>query len=169
MRLVSHSRFGWAFGVAAAALFAASASFAAEPIQFGPFDVPTVFAIAKSDNRNQVEYGARLDRHCDLIGKAPIFGYWREFESNEKLHGFSWLDGFAYSITNKPASNRDIEITSKRDEKGQCQVEAHAVIAKQWVKLQVIFVQLNSPLSVKWVELRGLNSENQPVVERVTL
>ncbi len=39
-----------------------------------------VFSIAKSENKNQVQYVVRLDAHCAPVGPAPVFAYWRMLE-----------------------------------------------------------------------------------------
>jgi hypothetical protein len=43
-------------------------------------DVPSVFFVAKSENRNQVHYGVHVDANCAPSGAAPAFAYWRMFE-----------------------------------------------------------------------------------------
>ncbi len=43
-------------------------------------DVRSVFLVAKSENRNQVHYGVRLDAGCAPVGKEPAFAYWRMLE-----------------------------------------------------------------------------------------
>jgi hypothetical protein len=42
--------------------------------------VASVFSIAKSQNKNQVQYAVRLDPHCVPAGSAPVFAYWRMLE-----------------------------------------------------------------------------------------
>src|SRR5437660_6247311 len=42
--------------------------------------VPSVFFIAKSENKNQVHYGIHLDEACTPAGGAPVFAYWRMLE-----------------------------------------------------------------------------------------
>jgi hypothetical protein len=39
-----------------------------------------VFSIAKSENRNQVQYVVRLDDHCAPLGPSPVSAYWRMLE-----------------------------------------------------------------------------------------
>jgi hypothetical protein len=39
-----------------------------------------LFSIAKSENKNQVEYAVRVDDHCVPIPGTPIFAYWRMLE-----------------------------------------------------------------------------------------
>jgi hypothetical protein len=42
--------------------------------------VVPVFSIAKSENKNQVQYGVRIDNNCAPVGPAPVFAYWRMLE-----------------------------------------------------------------------------------------
>ncbi len=39
------------------------------------------FSIAKSENKNQVQYVVRVDDHCAPEGPAPVSAYWRMLES----------------------------------------------------------------------------------------
>ncbi len=43
-------------------------------------DIASVFFVAKSENRNQVHYGVRLDETCAPTGRSPVFAYWRMLE-----------------------------------------------------------------------------------------
>ena len=56
-----------------------------EKIDFGKHDIPSVFHIAKSQNRNQVHYGLRVDERCRPLGEEPVFGYWRELEKGPEV------------------------------------------------------------------------------------
>jgi hypothetical protein len=38
------------------------------------------FSIAKSENKNQVQYVVRVDEHCAPLGPAPVSAYWRMLE-----------------------------------------------------------------------------------------
>jgi hypothetical protein len=42
--------------------------------------VVPIFSIAKSENKNQVQYVVRLDDHCVPMGPAPVSAYWRMLE-----------------------------------------------------------------------------------------
>src|SRR5260370_25294656 len=39
-----------------------------------------LFTIAKSENKNQVQYAIRVDEHCAPESGAPVFAYWRMLE-----------------------------------------------------------------------------------------
>jgi hypothetical protein len=45
-----------------------------------PGKVVPVFSIAKSENKNQVQYVVRLDDRCAPVGPAPMSAYWRMLE-----------------------------------------------------------------------------------------
>jgi hypothetical protein len=47
--------------------------------------VRSVFHIAKSENRNQVHYGVKVDAQCRPTGGQPIYGYWRDFEEGPRV------------------------------------------------------------------------------------
>jgi hypothetical protein len=47
-------------------------------------EVPSVFFISKSENKNQVHYGVRLDERCAPLGASPVFAYWRTLEVNAR-------------------------------------------------------------------------------------
>jgi len=64
---------------ASVALLVASAA-AVEPLRFGPYDVARLFSISKSENRNDVVYGVRLDDRCAPRGDSPVFVYWEMLE-----------------------------------------------------------------------------------------
>lgn len=43
----------------------------------------SVFFIEKSENRNQVHYGVKVDAKCAPVGEAPVYGYWRNLEEGK--------------------------------------------------------------------------------------
>src|SRR5258708_30624688 len=72
----------------------------ADGIPFGTFDVPTVFFISKSDDRNRVDYAMRLDPSCDPVTAEPVFPYWRGVERSPPLrtHSLGVFQGVAHGI-----------------------------------------------------------------------
>lgn len=155
----------------------------ADNVKFGPNDVQTVFVIGKSDDGNQVQYGLKLDANCQMAGKEPLFGYWRELDKgpDAPLKSFGFLDGFGYGIEKqtvksdkttltmsiKPAATRVIEIVARRDGE-KCVATAFTTIAGKKAELKMIFVQLSGPLSVSFISIRGTELEgSKPVAERV--
>lgn len=72
----------------------------AADVEFGPHDVRTIFYISKSDDRNRVDYGIRLDATCRPQGGQPIYAYWHRFEPNQPTFGdLNGMDERAYGIT----------------------------------------------------------------------
>jgi hypothetical protein len=58
-------------------LYAVAAN-AGSPLPGG--SIVPVFSIAKSENKNQVQYVIRVDDHCAPVGPAPVSAYWRMLE-----------------------------------------------------------------------------------------
>ncbi len=74
-------RTGFAFGslllvIVCLSPLARSAA-AADTVAFGPYDVHSMFYVAKSENQNQVHYGMRVDAECRPVKKDPVFAYWK--------------------------------------------------------------------------------------------
>src|SRR5450432_4841953 len=61
----------------------------ADAMQFGAHDIETVFFISKSDDRNRVDYGIRLNDHCAPVNDEAVFPYWREFENSPPVRTHS--------------------------------------------------------------------------------
>ena len=140
-------------------------------VQFGPNDVATVFAIGKSDDGNEVQYAVRLDDTCALVGKEPVFGYWRLHDEGPGVtKTMSFMDQFGYGISSqkvasdrqsvtiqlKTASGHPIDIHTRR-EGGRCVATPLATIGGERAELQRIFLQLSGPLSVAWVSISGVS------------
>jgi hypothetical protein len=58
---------------------------AEEVVAFGPYDVHSVFHVAKSENQNQVHYGLRLDAACRPVGAQPVFAYWKRHRASGRV------------------------------------------------------------------------------------
>lgn len=58
-------------------LGASTAVASADPPSSGP---TPVFSIAKSENKNEVQYVVRLDDGCAPVGSSPVSAYWRMLE-----------------------------------------------------------------------------------------
>src|SRR5262245_17335361 len=71
----------------------------ADESRFGPHDVRTVFAIGKNLDKNEVQYGVRLDEQCRPQSEEPMYAYWRQFEQGpEVTEDLNFLDKTAYGI-----------------------------------------------------------------------
>jgi hypothetical protein len=137
-----------------------------------PRDVPSVFYVAKSENRNQVHYGIRLDAACAPAGSQPVFAYWRMLErgpgATEPLlarevgaYGFAEQHvvrrgdgGGQVSLRLRALPGRVITIaTGARD--GRCEATASTVIDGARASLDSVFAQLRWPFGVAYLELSG--------------
>jgi hypothetical protein len=151
----------------------------------GASDLPTLFYIAKSDDRNRVDYGVRLDARCAPVGDAPIFAYWRRFEpGQEPLGDLSFLDQRGYGIAHQAVRVREengswIELglaalPSRRllallQRAGdRCVGAVQTTIRDREAVLDHVFVQLDGPLRVREVVLRGeVRTTGEPISERL--
>jgi hypothetical protein len=140
-------------------------------VQFGPADVKSVFYIAKSQNRNQVHYGIRLDRECSPIGKRPLFAYWKMFEKNGDLEPLLATEAPAYGLDDsqeivnttdasrirarlRAFRDRPVLVTVTR-QGDQCVAEASTTIAGANAKLDSMYVKLRWPFGIDYVLVRG--------------
>jgi Domain of unknown function (DUF4833) len=176
---------------ALAALFALGLLAVAPParaadVQFGPKDVATVFYIGKSDDKNRVDYGIRLDGDCVPIGNSAVFGYWREFESTPVvLSNLSFLDKIPYGfkdqgLVSRTATGADyfvrlkqfdrtIAIGTKKEADGTCSATARAKIGTTGIaQLVSVFAKLSGPFSVYYIDIHGKDfATGAPILERV--
>jgi hypothetical protein len=165
---------------AIAALAPASAE--AEESRFGRYDIQTLFAIGKNVDRNEVQYGIRLDQDCVPYGDAPVYGYWRQYEQGPSVtENLNMLDRTVYGIKNQTVVKRGADeskvlmtlrstdrpiavVTHKRD--GKCVAETYAHINGISALLHTVFVHVAGFLSVDWIEIRGTAS-GRPIIEHV--
>ena len=181
----SRSRVATALLWAAAAGLVAPAAKAAYPA-FGANDIPTVFFISKSDDRNRVDYWMRLDANCQPVNDDAVTPYWREFEKAPPVvtHSISMVANMAYGIASQrvasrsPASadyalrlkavGRPIGITTRRESNGKCVAVARTTIAGVTAELLSIHVKLAGPLSVEYIDIKGRDFRTgKPIVERM--
>jgi hypothetical protein len=152
--------------------------------RFGPHDVRTIFVIGKNTDRNEVQYGIRLDADCVPVSEEPIYAYWRQYEKGpEVTEDLNFLDKTGYGIKKqkveeRKASGSKVVLTLRatsdrpiavylRKEKNACVAEPLTYISGTSARLERIHVQLSGPLSVSYIEIRGVRSDNkQPIVER---
>ena len=154
-----------------ALLMASRHATADDVVQFGPADVKYVFFIAKSQNRNQVHYGIRLDRECSPVGTRPVFAYWRMFENQGEAEPLLGTEGPAYGlddaqeIANAPDTSqvrvrlrafRDRPLVVTVTRRGDvCEAAASTTIAGTNAKLDSMYVKLRWPFGVEYLLLRG--------------
>jgi hypothetical protein len=133
--------------------------------------VQSIFFIAKSENKNQVHYGIRLDEACSPAGDSPMFAYWRMLErgpfATEPLlsrevpaYGFAKLhvqrDGAVghviVTLNALPKRSIDIDLATNH---GTCTATARTVISGVPASLISVFAQLRWPLGVDYLVLTG--------------
>ena len=173
--------------LAAAALTTLTGSARASEVHFGANDIQTLFFIAKSDDRNRVDYAIRLDAHCAPYGDEPVFPYWREFEPPPPVRTkpLGALAKMGYGISTQKVVRRTeaggettmklkqvgraISITTSRGANGRCAAVVRMKIADvPAAELFSIFVKLAGPLSVSYIDVKGRNSATaKPVEERL--
>jgi hypothetical protein len=136
------------------------------------WSVPTVFFVAKSENKNQVHYGIHLDARCAPVGDRPVYAYWRMLE-----HGPSSFEPLllrevgAYGIAEQrvlePGSfaartrvtlealrSRPMVVESYSDGT-RCVARAVLDVAGSPAVLGNVFVQLRWPFGVAFLLLSG--------------
>jgi hypothetical protein len=158
----------------------------ADGSRFGAHDIRTLFAIGKNLDKNEVQYGIRLDKDCLPVGDEPIYAYWRQFEQGpEVTEDLNFLDKQGYGIkgewvtkrgadgskvlmTLRATADRGIAVIVKKNDAGKCTSETIATINGAPARLGRVFVHVAGLLSVDWVELRGTSvATGQPAIERV--
>jgi hypothetical protein len=154
---------------------------------FGPFDVQTVFYIAKSNDKDRVDYGMRLDEHCAPVGDDAVFPYWRilRLGAPVRSHPLKFLQYVAYGIAKQHALkneaggakyalrlkqvDREMLIVSKRDQNSHCVATAYTKIQNiDGARLDYIFAKVAGPMSVDYVDVHGTDmNSGQSLVERL--
>jgi hypothetical protein len=147
----------------------------ADPIAFGPTDVPTVFYIAKSNNRDRVDYGLRLDASCHPTASDATFPYWRDLEKEPvSVHTMGMLAKMAYGFAAQKTEHqpdgavvqrlvlkqmdRPIWVTTAKGEDGHCKAVAWTKIGGvERAELISIYVKLAGALSVDYIDVKGRN------------
>lgn len=146
--------------------------------------VGSVFFIAKSENRNQVHYGIRLDAACRPAGETPVFAYWRMLERGPRATE-------ALLAPEQPAYGLSSQRVTKRDDRGgsvlvtlnalpkrviaveskaigsTCRATASAVVGGVQATLASVFVQLRWPFGVESLLLSGWDADGHAVGERL--
>ena len=142
-----------------------------------------VFFVAKSENRNQVHYGVRLDRACRPAGETPVFPYWRMFErgplATEPLLA---VEQPAYGVAQRVVERTDLggsvlvtlnalpkrPIVIESTAVGTtCTANARVAIGGVPATLASVFVQLRWPFGVDSLLLSGRASDGHAVRERI--
>jgi hypothetical protein len=166
-------------GVLTALVLVAGRASAQSPAPAGTL-VP-VFSIAKSENKNQVQYVVRLDEHCAPLGSAPVSAYWRMLEKGPTQTA-PILDREirAYGLTSqvvrahdgsggqvravlKALPGRPLTIVTSRGSDGACHALATTSIAGAPAHLFNVYVHLRW-YGVDYLLLQGWSMDRSHVV-----
>ena len=122
-----------------------------------PQDVPTVFSIRRSVNRNRVDYGVRADAACRAEGAEPVFPYWRMLETNAGLERLLLREERPYGIASQTVragsgsrvvdvqlhAVRDRSVTVQLEQRGgRCSGHGTMRIAGEEARVSDIFVAM---------------------------
>jgi hypothetical protein len=150
--------------------------------RFGKHDIQTLFAIGKNVDRNEVQYGIRLDQNCVPYGNAPVYAYWRQYEEGPTVtEDLNMLDRTVYGIKSQAVVKRSPEeskvlmtikatdrpiavVLHQRD--GKCIADPIAVINGSPARLERVFVHVKSWLNVDYIEIKG-SANGKAIVEHV--
>ncbi|MGO9832594.1 MAG: DUF4833 domain-containing protein [Polyangiaceae bacterium] len=143
--------------------------------------IVAAFSIAKSENKNQVQYVVRVDDHCAPMGPTPVSAYWRMLESGPTrtapllprevaAYGLTSqavvandASGGAVRIVLKALPSRPLTIFSSRGGDGQCRALVTASIAGTSAHLSDVYVHLKWD-GVDYLLLRGWSMDGSHVV-----
>lgn len=145
--------------------------------RIGAHDLPTLFYVAKSDDRNRVDYGVHLDASCSPVGEEPLFAYWRRFEpGQDPLGDLNVLDRTIYGIARQEVRTRAangswIEVSLRalpsrrvlilvQRAGDRCVGAAQTDIRGRESILDHVFVQLAGPASIDHAMIRGEERES---------
>lgn len=154
----------------------------ADPTVSGePRDPRSVFLVAKSENKNQVHYGVRLDDACNVVGTRPLYGYWRMLENKGEIEPILSREVRAYGID--PAQriekigdattiyarmnaipDRILRVTVARAG-GRCEARATMSIGGADANLRLVYIRLAWPFGVDYILLRGSRMTDGRTIE----
>lgn len=149
-------------------------------------EIPSVFFVAKSENKNQVHYGIHVDHRCAPVGDRPVFAYWRMFErgpsATEPLlpvevgaYGvaeqrvLSQSDGGArVRVTLGALRDRAIVIETRAD-RGGCTASALTTVGGAQASLWSVYVRIKWPFGIDSLTLTGRATDDARIVEETIL
>jgi hypothetical protein len=140
-----------------------------------------VFSIAKSENKNQVQYVIQLDDSCVPVGAAPVSAYWRMLEDGptktapilrreNRAYGLSSQaivarsnGGGTVRIALNALPSRPVTVQASLGSDGACRALAVMPIAGEPAHLFNVFAQLKWD-GVDYLLLRGWSMDGSRVV-----
>jgi Domain of unknown function (DUF4833) len=160
LRSSRHTR--WSACCAGALILAA----VAPPVATASADPPPVarlvpvFSIAKSENKNQVQYVVQVDDRCALVGPTPVSAYWKMLEigptqtapllsKEQRAYGLasqqivaSTGGGGQVRVILKALPDRPLTIATSRGSDGVCRALATGTVAGSLAHLFNVYVHL---------------------------
>jgi hypothetical protein len=141
-----------------------------------------IFSIAKSENKNQVQYVVRIDDRCAPVGPSPVSGYWRMLErgrtqtapllprelrpyglASQQLLVSDDATGGRVRATLNALPARPLTIVTWRGGDGACHAVAEVSIAGTSAHLFNVYVRLKWD-GVDYVLLQGWSIDGSHVV-----
>lgn len=147
-------------------------------------EVPSVFFIAKSENKNQVHFAVAVDARCAPLGDAPVRPYWRMLEKGPAVtepllareqgpYGLAsqevltrTAEGGSVRVTLKAVPGRPVTIETVRESDGTCSYETRMTIASKPGRLQYVYVKL-AFVSIDYLLLVGKDDAGGALKERI--
>jgi hypothetical protein len=140
-----------------------------------------VFTIAKSENKNQVQYVVRVDDRCAPLGPAPLSAYWRMLErgptatapllsrevpayglANQAVVANDAIGGRVAAVL-KVLPDRPVTIDTRRGGDGACRAMATVTLAGTQAHLFNVYVHLRWD-GVDYLLLQGWSMDGSQVV-----
>lgn len=153
------------------AAISATAAVGLADLEIRPHDVATVFFVTKSDDRNRVDYGVRLDADCRPEGDQPMFAYWRELEPGGTNHGLNPFEQRFYGVARQERIDRGerggalrVEIRALRGRAitirttrsfDRCVATATLPIDGVEARLEHVHLTLAGPNALRYAEIFG--------------
>jgi hypothetical protein len=169
-----------AFVLGLVAFFGCRASAYADAPAPGGKVIP-LFTIAKSENKNQVQYSIRVDDHCAPAGAAPLSAYWRMLEhgpaatepilpvevqayglANQTIVSSNGNGGEVHAVLHALPS-RPVTVVTSRAPDGSCRAVARVSIGGAAATLFNVYVRLKWD-GVDYLLLQGFAPEDAHVV-----
>jgi Domain of unknown function (DUF4833) len=146
-----------------------------------PAQTLDLFTIAKSENRNQVQYAVRVDGQCAPLDAAPIVTYWRMLERGptqtepllpreQPAYGIGTqavttrrVDGGRVHLVLRATPSRPIDVDLWQDSDGACHASAVTTIAGAPARLFNVYAKLKWPFGVEYLLLQGWSMDSARV------
>jgi hypothetical protein len=146
--------------------------------------VHSIFRVEKSENRNQVHYGARIDDACRPLGTNPVYAYWRMRErgptsaeallSHEEaaygVHPQQVVSrtsrGGAVRVQLRAWPERPLNIELFRNAAG-CAARALLDTARHTIVLQSIYIEIGFLFAIKSAMVRGVRASDGRAFEHI--